>query len=67
MKALNQQPNGASTMTFQQAITADLIASIVSKCEVSTEQAAKMLKNAKTTAKMIGLPLADTLVHLGMV
>lgn len=54
-------------MTFQQAITADLIASIVAKCQVTPDQAAKILKNAKITAKMLGLPLADTLVHLGMV
>lgn len=54
-------------MTFQQAITADLIASIVAKCQVSSEQANKMLKNAKATAKDMGLPLAETLVFLGFV
>lgn len=54
-------------MNFQQAINADLIAAIVAKCQVTTEQAAQILKNAKATAKMTGLPLADTLVHLGMV
>ncbi len=54
-------------MTFQQAITADLIGSIVAKCGVSKERAAAELKTAAKTAKTLGLPLADTLKTLGLV
>jgi hypothetical protein len=54
-------------MTFQAAITADLIAAIVARCGVSQERAAAELKAATKTAKATGLPVADTLKMLGLV
>lgn len=54
-------------MTFQAAIQADLIAAIVARCNVSKERAEAELKAAAKTAKMTGLPLADTLQSLGLV
>jgi len=58
---------GANNMTFHQAITADLIASIVARCGITKERAAAELKAATKTANTLGLPLADTLKTLGLV
>jgi hypothetical protein len=54
-------------MTFQAAITKDLINAIVAKCGITADRAAKELKAARATAKATGWPLADTLVTMGLV
>lgn len=58
--------NRKTQMTFQAAITADLIAAIVAKCGVSEERAARELRTAKKTAKATGLTVAEVLHTMGM-
>ena len=54
-------------MNFQAAINTALILSIVAHSQVTAERAAQELRIAKKTAKTLGLSLADTLRHLGLV
>ena len=54
-------------MTFEQAIQADLINSIVAACGISQERAAAELKIAKKVAKQLGLTVAETLLTMGLV
>lgn len=54
-------------MTISQAIDVELIVAIRDFCKVSNEKAAELLKDAKSTSKMLGLPLAETLIYLGFV
>ena len=54
-------------MTISQALELDLIAAIRDFCHVDEAKASALLKDSKATAKTLGLPLADTLVHLGFV
>lgn len=52
---------------MNKAIDIELTAAICEKCGISADRAAKELKAAKVASKTTGLPLADTLVHLGLV
>ena len=54
-------------MTISQAIDCELNDTISGFCGVDREKAAELISDAKNTAKKIGLPLAETLIHLGFV
>ena len=54
-------------MNISQAIERELSAAIRSFCGVDPVKAAEMIGDAKSTAKTLGLPLAETLIHLGFV
>ena len=54
-------------MTISQAIDRELNDAIRGFCGVDHEKAAELIRDAKNTAKKIGLPLAETLIHLGVV
>lgn len=54
-------------MTFATAINAQLIADVTSFTGCSEAQARTIIRDAKTTAKSLGMDLASTLVTLGFV
>ena len=54
-------------MTISQAITKELVSAIIQKCGVTESRALAEIKAAKSASKATGLPLADTLVMLGLV
>lgn len=54
-------------MNFQAAITAQLTAEIAAFCKIDAARAARELSAAKKVAKTMGLTVAETLHHLGLV
>lgn len=54
-------------MTIQAAITAQLTNEIAAFCKIDVARAARELAAAKKVSKTMGLTLAETLQHLGLV
>ena len=54
-------------MTISQAIDRELNDAIRGFCGVDHAKAGELIRDAKSTAKTLGLPLAETLIHLGFV